>query len=147
MRLETNEFALWQRTIDTARTAIHPVFIAHTQYVYVEPWYCSPNCHPKTNQMILRNTEAVRSTYDLLGTRVSPRERCGFHKKKNTIGTIVPTIQRWTDARRKAGSTVIAGNGCRIVGYPVMRSPIEAGISRPTPPTIVASFWSILDPR
>ena len=82
MRLEKNEFALWQRTIDTARTAIHPAFIAHTQYVYVEPWYCSPNCHPKTNQMILRNTETVRSTYDLLGTRVSPRERRGYHKKK-----------------------------------------------------------------
>jgi hypothetical protein len=62
MRLEANEFVLWQRTIDTARIAIHATFIAHTQWVYVGPWYCSPSFHPKTNQTMLRNAATARSS-------------------------------------------------------------------------------------
>ncbi len=146
MRLKANEFVLWQRASDTARTAIQATFIAHTQYVYLGPWYCNPSFHPKTNQMVLRNAATARSMYDFLGTRVSPCERRGFHKKKISTGTAAPAIQRWTDTRKKAGSTVIAGNGCRIVGYPVMRNPIEAGINRPKPPMVVASLWFMLRP-
>jgi len=49
------------------------------------------------------------------------------------MGTTTATFQRWRSERRKAGITVIAGKGQRIVGAFEKKSPIEAGINNANP--------------
>ena len=55
--------------------------------------------------------------------------------KKSTDGTATPTTR---EERKRAGITVIPGKGPSVVGAPVMRSPIQAGISRLNPTMTVA---------
>ena len=81
-----------------------------------------------------RNIATSNRTYDLFGILGSPRNRPGCHTKKNSIGPTTATFPN-----RKAGMTVNAGKGLRIVGTFETRSPIDAGTSNPKPAMSVAT--------
>lgn len=80
-----------------------------------------------------RNIATSNKTYDLFGILGSPRNRPGCHTKKNSVGTTTATFPN-----RKAGMTVNAGKGLRIVGT-FETSPIDAGTSNPKPAMSVAT--------
>ena len=88
---------------------------------------------------MLSNIAISNRTYGLVGILGSPRSRPGCHTKKNSIGTTTATFQRWRSEIRKAGRTVIAGKGQRIVGTLETRSPNDAGTSNPKPAMSVAT--------
>jgi hypothetical protein len=75
-----------------------------------------------------------KSTYDLLGTLASPRNRPGCHTKKSSVGKATTEYES-----KKAGSTVSAGKGQSIVGTPEPSNPIEAGTINVKPQTNVTT--------
>jgi hypothetical protein len=63
----------------------------------------------------------------------SPKNNPGSQKKKSSTGTAAASYHRCKKTlNAKAGHTVKAGSGLRIVG-PFSFSPIAAGISNPKP--------------
>src|ERR1035438_4776823 len=80
------------------------------------------------NHNPLSAVKTAKSTYDLFGTLMSPRNNPGLQAKKRSVGRITAG-----GPQMNPGMTVRIGSGHVTVGTPDGNSPMDAGINKPSP--------------